>query len=300
MLARRLGAAYCRLNDKNDREAEGVDFETVLYVAEAGVATITLNRPQVRNAQDYRMLDEIDAAFELAGGDRSVRVVVVRGAGGVFSTGHDLGSEEGTAYRRSLGARDGIERYDQFKRYNLDLLLKWRNFPKPTLAMVEGYCIYAGWMLAAAMDVVFAAEDAEFLGGFVEYNSIPWDIGVRRAKELCFESRFITAEEAARYGFVNRVLRKADLERETYAWARRVAENSPEALRMAKIQMNKAQDHQGFTNAVEDSLGDYQAMMYMPGSAMRAEGLKRLATVDLAVRGKRGERFGLKAPEQAG
>lgn len=277
-----------------------MDFQTILYGTGSGLATITLNRPHVRNAQDYRMLDEIDAAFDLAKADRDVRVVVVRGANGVWSTGHDLGSEEGMAYRRSLGARDGIERYDQFKKYNLDLLLKWRNFPKPTVAMVEGYCIYAGWMLAAAMDVVFAADDAEFLGGFVEYNSIPWDIGVRRAKELCFESRFISSDEAARYGFVNRVLPKADLERETYAWARRVAENSPEALRMAKIQMNKAQDHQGFTNAVEDSLGDYQAMMYMPGSAMRVEGVKRLATVDLAVRGRKGERFGLKAPEKAG
>lgn len=197
------------------------------------------------------------------------------------------------AYRDALGAEPGIQTYDQFKKYNLDLLLKWRNFPKPTLAMVEGYCIYAGWMLAAAMDVVFAAADAEFLGGFVEYNSIPWDIGVRRAKELLFESRFISAEEAARYGFVNRVYPKADLERETLAWARRVAENSPEALRMAKIQMNKAQDIQGFSNAVEDSLGDYVAMMYMPGTEMRVEGQRRLLTVDLAVKGRRGERFGL-------
>ncbi len=276
-----------------------MEFQDIRYSVEDGVGVITLDRPQYRNAQSWRMLDEIDAAFALAKADRSVRVVVMRGAGGVWSTGHDLGSEEGMAYRKSLGAQPGIERYDEFKKYNLDLLLKWRNFPKPTVAMVEGYCIYAGWMLAAAMDVIFAAEDAEFLGGFVEYNSIPWDIGVRRAKELCFESRFISAEEAARYGFVNRVLPKADLERETYAWARRVAENSPEALRMAKIQMNKAQDHQGFSNAVEDSLGDYQAMMHMPGSAMRMEGVKRLATVDLAVRGRRGERFGLKAEEKA-
>src|SRR5206468_10742267 len=177
--------------------------------------------------------------------------------------------------------------------------LKWRNFPKPTLAMVEGYCIYAGWMLAATMDVVFAAEDAQFLGGFVEYNSIPWDIGVRRAKELLFESRFITADEAARYGFVNRVLAQADLERETMAWARRVAENSGEALRMAKIQMNKAQDAQGFTQALEDSLGDYCAMMWMPGSEMRVEGQRRLRTVDLAVRGRNGERFGQAAAHVA-
>ena len=270
-----------------------LDFKDITYAVDGPLGVITLNRPAYRNAQGYRMLDEIDAAFGLAKTDAAVRVVIVRGAGGVFSTGHDLGTPEGTEYREALGAKPGIERYDQFKRYNLYLLLAWRNFPKPTIAMVEGYCIYAGWMLAAAMDVVFAADNAEFLGGFVEYNSIPWDIGVRRAKELVFESRFLSADEAARYGLVNRVLPLADLERETWAYARRVAENSPEALRMAKIQMNKAQDAQGFTNAVEDSLGDYQAMMYMPGSTMRMEGERRLLTVDLAVKGKRGERFGL-------
>jgi enoyl-CoA hydratase len=275
-----------------------VDFQEIIYtVQDGGVGVITLNRPQYRNAQSYRMLDEIDRAFDLARPDRDVRVLVVRGAGGVFSTGHDLGTAEGIAYREALGAEPGIERYDEFKRYNLDLLVKWRNFAKPTVAMVEGYCIYAGWMLAACMDVVFAAEDAEFLGGFVEYNSIPWDIGVRRAKELCFESRFISADEAARYGFVNRVLPAADLERETLAWARRVAENSPEALRMAKIQMNKAQDAQGFTTALEDSLGDYCAMMWMPGTETRMTDARRLRTVDLAVRGRRGERFGLTPDE---
>ncbi len=273
-----------------------LDFKDIIYAVDGPLGVITLNRPAYRNAQGYRMLDEIDQAFGLAKANADVRVVVVKGAGGVFSTGHDLGTPEGTEYREALGAKPGIERYDQFKRYNLDLLLAWRNFPKPTIAMVEGYCIYAGWMLAAAMDVVFAADSAEFLGGFVEYNCIPWDIGVRRAKELVFESRFISADEAARFGLVNRVLPLADLERETFAYARRVAENSPEALRMAKIQMNKAQDAQGFTNAVEDSLGDYQAMMYMPGSAMRMEGERRLLTVDLAVKGKRGERFGLTPP----
>jgi len=269
-----------------------MEFHDIRYERVGPIGVITLDRPKYRNAQSYRMLDEIDAAFDLARIDREVRVVLVRGSGGVFSTGHDLGTEEGMAYRHALGAEPGVELYDEFKKYNLDLLVKWRNFPKPTIAMVEGYCIYAGWMLAAAMDVIYAADTAEFLGGFVEYNTIPWDIGVRRAKELLFESRFISAEEAARYGFVNRVTPAADLERETYAWARRVAENRPEALRLAKIQMNKAQDAQGFTNAVEDSLGDYVAMMYLPGSVMRAEGQNRMWTVDLALKGKNGERFG--------
>ena len=271
-----------------------MSFDEILYAAEGPVATITLNRPQYKNAQGYRMLDEIDRAFGLAAADKSVRVVIVRGSGGNFSSGHDLGTPEATAYHASLGAQLGVETYDEFKRYNLDLLLRWRNLPKPTIAMVEGYCIYAGWMLAACCDVVFAAEGAQFLGGFVEYNSIPWDIGVRRAKELCFESRFITAAEAYAYGFLNRVLPHADLEGETYAYARRVAENSPLALRFAKIQMNKAQDAQGFTSALEDSFGDYYAMKIMPGEASRTESGRRLLTVDLAVKGKRRERFGQK------
>ncbi len=183
-----------------------MDFKDIIYAVDGPLGVITLNRPAYRNAQGYRMLDEIDAAFALAKADDDVRVLIVRGSGGVFSTGHDLGTPDAATYRESLGAKPGIQRYDQFKKYNLDLLVGWRNFPKPTIAMVEGYCIYAGWMLAACMDVVFAADNAEFLAGFVEYMSIPWDIGIRRAKELCFESRFISADEAARYGFVNRVL----------------------------------------------------------------------------------------------
>ena len=273
--------------------SELINFEHILYSTDGPLGVITMNRPSRRNAQGYRMLDELDHAFDLARRDEAVRVVVLRGCDGVFSTGHDLGTPEEIEYRKALGAKPGVETYDQFKHYNLDLLVRWRNFPKPTIAMVEGYCIYAGWMLAAAMDVVFAADDAEFLAGFVEYMSVPWDIGVRRAKELCFESRFISAHEARDFGLVNRVLAPADLERETYGWARRVAENPPEALRLAKIQMNKAQDAQGFSQALEDSLGDYQAMLHMPGAVHLVEGERRLHTVDLAVRGKRGERFGL-------
>lgn len=269
-----------------------MELRDILYTTDGPVATITLNRPRYKNAQSYRMLDEIDAGFRLAKADKGIRALVIRGSGGNFSSGHDLGTDDAIAYHKSLGAKPGIETYDEFKRYNLDLLMNWRNFPKPTIAMVEGYCIYAGWMLAACCDVVFAASDAEFLAGFVEYMSIPWDIGIRRAKEICFESRFITAAEAHEFGFVNRVLSPAALERETYAYAQRVAENSLDALRFVKIQANKAQDAQGFTNALEDSLGDYQAMKYMMGAEMRVPGEKRLATVDLAFRGKKGERYG--------
>ncbi len=269
-------------------------FKDVLYTVDGPVGTIALNRPEYKNAQSYRMLDEIDAAFALAQKDEAVRVVVVRGSGGHFSSGHDLGTEDALDYRRALGAAPGIATYDEFKKYNFDMLVRWRNLPKPTIAMVEGYCIYAGWMLAACCDIVFSADDAQFLAGFVEYMSTPWDIGIRRAKELVFESRFIGAAEAREYGFVNHVWPAAELERETFAYARRVAENTPFALGFAKIQMNKAQDAQGFARALEDSFGDYVAMKELRGEQMLAEGGRRLATVDLAVKGARGERFGLK------
>ncbi|MEE8397899.1 MAG: enoyl-CoA hydratase-related protein [Desulfobacterales bacterium] len=272
-------------------------FKHISYNTDGPLATIILNRPQYKNAQDYLMLDEIDAALAQAKEDRDVRVIIVRGSGGNFSSGHDLGTSEAAEYRASLGAEGVVEEYNQFKKYNLDLLLKWRNHPKPTIAMVEGYCIYAGWMLAACLDVVFAAKDARFLAGFVEYMSIPWDIGIRRAKELCFESRFISADEASLYGLVNRVLAPADLEEATYSYARRVAENSPEILRLSKLQMNKAQDLQGYTSALEDSLGDYMTMRSM-GMVERAKDTHRLMTVDLAVRGLKGDRYGLEKENQ--
>jgi enoyl-CoA hydratase len=241
------------------------------------------------------MLEEINTAFERAKNDRTVRALIIRGSGGTFSSGHDLGTAEGMDYRNKLGAEPGIETYDQFKRYNLDLLIGWRNFPKPTIAMVEGYCIYAGWMLAACCDVIFAASDAEFLAGFVEYMSIPWDVGIRRAKEICFESRFISADEAREFGFVNKVCAAHDLERETYDYALRVAENSPETLRFVKMQANKAQDLQGYTNSLEDSLGDFQAMRHLVGrDRLRVEDGRRLVSVDLAFKGRDGERHGQK------
>ena len=74
--------------------------------------------------------------------------------------------------------------------------LRWRNLPKPTLAMVTGYCIFGGCMFASAMDIIFAAEDALFLPGTVQFFHAPWDLGPRKAKEILFEHRFLTAREA--------------------------------------------------------------------------------------------------------
>ena len=133
---------------------------------------------------------------------------------------------------------------------NIDPTLRWRNIPKPTIAAVHGYCIFAGWIIASASDVVFAAEDAMFLPTNFQYFSVPWDLHVRKAKEILFESRFIDAHEAEELGFVNRVVARERLDEEAMAYATRVAANDPFQLRMIKLAINQAQDAQGFTQHI--------------------------------------------------
>lgn len=273
-------------------------LQDVRYETQDNIALITLDRPQYRNAQSWRLLDDLDSAFDQAVSDDGVKVIVLRGEGGNFSSGHDLGTPEQIADREGRGvAAHGIGFYDNFRQYNLDYTLKWRNLPKPTIAMVEGYCIFGGWMIASAMDIIFAAEDALFLTALLEYFTAPWDVGARKAKELMFESRFITAEEARELGFVNRVYPSEDLYEQTMLYAQRVAENSRWALRQAKLAVNKAMDIQGFSAAVEAGFADYLVVSQLSRSDGRKEGERRLPGVDLAVRGLRGDRPGLQ-PEQ--
>ena len=268
--------------------------QVVLYETDGPIATVTLNRPKYRNAQSYDLLDALDAAFDRAVADHEIKVIVLRGAGGNFSSGHDLGTPEQLALREERGIpSDGIGFYENFRHYNLDVTVKWRNLPKPTIAMVEGFCIFGGWMIAASMDLVFAASDALFLPALLEYYSVPFDIGPKKAKELLFESRFLSANEACDLGFVNRIYAPGDLERETMLYAQRCAENSHTALRMSKLATNKAQDLMGYSNSVESAFADYLVMMNARGTG-RAEGNdRRLMGVDLALRGLRKERPGL-------
>jgi enoyl-CoA hydratase len=253
----------------NDREKD-----VVLYEVAGPVANLTLNRPRYRNAQSYHLLDELDAALDRAVADPAVKVIVLRGAGGNFSSGHDLGTPEAIAYRQELGIPEqGIGWYE-------------------AVALVEGFCIFGGWMIAAAMDLIFAQRDALFLPALLEYASVPWDISPRKAKELCFESRFLSATEAMELGFVNRVYDTVEeLERETRNYAHRVAENSQLALRMTKLSINKAQDLQGYAAGMEGGFADYVVMSLQRG-VDRTEGVRRLGGVDLALRGLRGERPG--------
>ncbi|MCX7617189.1 enoyl-CoA hydratase-related protein [Tepidiforma sp.] len=270
-----------------------MEFRDIDYRTDGPIAWITFNRPQYRNAQSWRLLDEYDRAMDLAVADPAVRVIITRGAGGNFSSGHDLGTPEQAADREARGIGEaGIEFYENFRHYNLDLLVKWRNAPKPTIAMVEGFCIFAGWMMAACVDLVFAARNALFLPAMLEYFSLPYDVGVRKAKELMFESRFLTAEEAQQLGFVNRVFEPEDLERETVGYALRVAENNPVVVRLSKAAANRAQDLMGYSAFLDAGLSDYLVMMANRGEA-RTKGGRRLGGVELALRGLRGDRPGL-------
>ncbi|MGH2604594.1 MAG: enoyl-CoA hydratase-related protein, partial [Dehalococcoidia bacterium] len=174
-------------------------FETILYEVDGPVATVTLNRPERRNAQSRKLLEEMDTAFSEAVADDAVRVIVLAGAGDTFSAGHDLSAQEGAARaQRSPGL---VGRYTRVWELYVDMGLRWRDLPKPTIAAVQGYCIFGGWMIATAMDLIVAAEDAKFLASHFQYFSVPYDLTPRKAKELLFEFRFMHADEALTAGF---------------------------------------------------------------------------------------------------
>jgi enoyl-CoA hydratase len=212
------------------------------------VARITLQRPEYRNAQSRVLLDQLDDAFERAAVDHGVHVVALFGAGDHFSAGHDLGTPDEQADQERRPWRRGIRGwYETTYQLFFENTLRWRNLPKPTVAAVQGYCIFGGWMIASAMDVIVAADDAMFLGSHFQYFAMPWDLSPRKAKELLFEPRFLDAAEAEREGLVNRVVPRARLEQDVLEWAGRVAANDPFQLRMTKLAVNQAQDAAGYT-----------------------------------------------------
>ena len=229
-------------------------YKQIEYEKQDAIARVILNRPQYRNAQSRVLLEEMDDAFNQANADEDVRVIILSGRGEHFSSGHDLGTpdEKTDAQQRPYGK--GLRAiYERSRRLFLDNTLRWRDLDKPTIAQVHGYCIFGGWMFAAAMDLIVAAEDAMFLPSLLQYFSIPWDVPIRKAKEVLFQSRFVKAEEAARLGFVNLVVPREKLEEETLAMAKRIAESDRMTLKMLKFALNNAQDAMGFRTAVRNA-----------------------------------------------
>jgi len=224
-----------------------VKFETITYEVVNKVARITTDRPEYRNAQSRVLLEELDAAFHEASEDLGVNVIALFGAGEHFSGGHDLGSPDERADREQRPMQEGVRgRYSHSREQFVDKSMRWRNVPKPTIAGVQGYCIFGGWIVASAMDIIYAADNAMFLGSNFQFFTVPWDVHPRKAKEMLFESRFIDGDEALELGLVNRVVAPEALQDEVLAYAERIAQNDPFQLRMIKMAVNQMQDSQGF------------------------------------------------------
>ncbi len=228
-----------------------MNLNYIEYTVADHVAQVTMNRPEQRNAQSRKLLEELDLVFADAQADRDVHVIALLGAGDHFSAGHDLGSEDETQDRLERPLQAGLRgRYDHSAEVFANKTLRWRNLSKPTIAGVQGYAIFAGWMVASAMDIIYAADNAMFLASNFQYFSVPWDIHPRRAKEMLFESRFIDAHEAQQLGLVNRVFSPAALKPAVLEYAERIAKNDPFQLRMMKQAVNQMQDVQGFAGFI--------------------------------------------------
>jgi enoyl-CoA hydratase len=242
------------------------EYEQILYEKAGRVARITANRPRYRNAQSRVMLEEMDGAFTEAASDDDVRVIVLAGAGEHFSSGHDIGTAEEMEDRKGRPWSEGV-RGDYERSWDLFCAnaLRWRDLPKPTIAQVQGYCIYGGWIIASAMDLIVASDDARFLPAHFQYFSVPWDLGPRKTKEILWEARFVDANEALALGFVNQVVPRDRLEEETTALAERVARMDPLAARMVKFSVNQMQDAMGFRTSVQAAHSNYMMLQQMTG-----------------------------------
>lgn len=260
-----------------------MDFSQILYEKVERVARVTLNRPEYRNPIGRICIEELDEAFADAAQDEDVRAIVLRANGPHFSAGHDLGTPAKMADDEARPYPPGARgRFQRSWELYIEPGLRWRNLPKPTIAAVHGHCIWGGWMVATTMDIIFAAENTQFLGSDFQYFSVPWDVGIRKAKEILFEPRFISAQEAMALGFVNRILPRDQLDDEVMEYASRVAQHNSFSLRMTKLHINQAQDLQGYTNHIisahtKPGEGSSQG-------AQLPSGQRRIAPIDEALR----------------
>ncbi|KAF0902941.1 hypothetical protein E2562_022586 [Oryza meyeriana var. granulata] len=226
-------------------DESGKGFVDIIYekTVGEGIAKITINRPDRRNAFRPLTVKELMRAFEDARDDSSIGVIILTGKGSkAFCSGGD----------QALRDSDGYVDFDNFGRLNvLDLQVQIRRLPKPVIAMVAGYAVGGGHVLHMVCDLTIAADNAIFgqtgpkVGSFdAGYGSSIMSrlVGPKKAREMWFLSRFYTADEADRMGLVNVVVPLADLERETVKWCRQILRNSPTAIRVLKSALNAADD----------------------------------------------------------
>jgi enoyl-CoA hydratase len=238
---------------------------------EGRIARITLNRVEARNAQNRGLLVELGDAFLQAEADDQVRVVILAGAGPLFSSGHDLGSKEAIAERTpgpdfhisfatNGGTRVGAEqRMLQEWHYFFENTLRWRNLRKITIAQVHGSVFAAGLMLMWCCDLIVAADNARFadvvgtrLGMCgLEYFAHPWEFGPRKAKELLLTGDSLEVEDAYRLGMVTKIFPVDELPERTLEFAQRIAALPSMTSLLVKESVNQSVDNMGFYNGLQ-------------------------------------------------
>jgi enoyl-CoA hydratase len=250
-------------------------YETVLYEnREPGIAHIVLNRPKARNAQDLQMTYDINDAFNHAAQDDDIKVIVLSGNGPHFSAGHDLRGDGGKFLKEDfpvVGTWAGFESsgaHGRFGRENeiyLDMVRRWQNISKPTIAQVHGKCIAGGLMLAWACDIIVASDDAMFQDPVVmmgvcgvEFFVHPYELGPRKAKEFLFTADWWTATEAHRLGMVNHVVDPQELESFTLEMAKKIAAKPLFALQLTKKAVNYTMDNMGLQTSMDYAFGLHQ------------------------------------------
>jgi len=241
------------------------DYQDILYDTWNGIAKITINRPEVRNAFRPATVIEMSKAFEVARDDPAIGVIILTGAGTeAFCSGGD----------QRVRGDDGYVDAGGTGRLNvLDLQVQIRRLPKPVIAMVAGYAIGGGHVLHVVCDLTIAADNARFgqtgprVGSFdggYGAGLLARIVGQKKAREIWFLCEQYDAQQALDMGLVNKVVPVADLEKETVEWCRRMLELSPLALRMLKAGLNAADD--GLAG-IQQLAGDATLLYYMSEEA---------------------------------
>ncbi|UDY36672.1 enoyl-CoA hydratase [Dermatobacter hominis] len=244
------------------------EYEYVRYepLDDGRIVRILLDRPEARNAQNRGMLVELHDAFLRAEADDDVRVVILGGAGPMFTSGHDLGSKVSIeemqthpSWQENGATRQGAERLmlQEWHHY-FENTRRWRNLRKITIAQVHGPVYAAGLMLMWACDLIVAADDVVFadvvgtrLGMCgVEYFAHPWEFGPRKAKELLLTGDSLSVDEAYQLGMVSKVFPVDELPERTLEFARRIADTPTMAALLIKEAVNQSVDNMGFYNAL--------------------------------------------------
>ena len=244
----------------------GPDAE-VLYAVADGIATVTMNRPQYHNAQNSKMTYALDEAYRRASADDTVKVIVLRGNGKHFSAGHDIGTpgrdihetfERASLWYDHVNKPGGEFLYAREQEVYLGMCRRWRDLPKPTIAMVHGACIAGGLMLAWVCDLIVAADDAYFADPVVrmgipgvEYFAHAYELHPRIAKEFLFLGERMPAARAERMGMVNRVVPREALEDTVYGMAAKVAQMPRLGLTLTKQAVNHVEELQGKRSAMD-------------------------------------------------